>query len=221
MIHDISRKPRAFAIDFALRTCEGEEIHAGDLENMDGTLNLEKWLIETTDASQWIMEIEGAGQLINISNPDSLSMELYTSRGSFISSGNRLEHLLLDGVNYKLFITGATRVTLRPANTTSAVSEFDNELPGEIRLEQNYPNPFNPTTTISYTLPSDSQVQLMIYDITGRTIQTLLYTSQPAGSYNRQWNSTDELSHQLYTGVYFCRLQAGNFSQTIKMLYLP
>ena len=220
-IHDLSRKPRAFTIDFLLRTCEGEAIHAGDLENMDGILDLEKWLIETTDASQWTTDIEGAGQLINISNSDSLLMELYTSDGSYISYGNYLDYLLLDGTSYKLFITGATQVTLRPAISTISISQHEHKIPGKIKLDQNYPNPFNPITTISYTLPDNSQVQLTIYDITGQTIHTLVDASRPAGSYNTQWNGMNELGRQVSTGVYFCRLQAGSFHQTIKMVYLP
>ena len=220
-IHDLSRQPRTFAINFLLRTCEGEEIHAGDLENMNGTLGLEKWLIETTDASQWIMDIEGADQLINISNSDSLLMELYTSEDVFISSSNNLEYLLLDGTSYKLFISGATQVTLRPAISTSSISQPNQDLPRNIQLGQSYPNPFNPITTISYTLTEDSQVQLLIYDINGRSIHTILDATQVAGSYNIQWNGMSESGHQVNTGVYFCRLQAGHFHQTIKMVYLP
>ncbi|NQT61348.1 MAG: T9SS type A sorting domain-containing protein [Candidatus Marinimicrobia bacterium] len=94
------------------------------------------------------------------------------------------------------------------------------EVPVKMHLHQNYPNPFNPTTTISYSVPSMSGVTLKVYDIAGRNITTLRDTHQPAGNYSLQWNGVDQSGNQVSTGVYFARLDAGEFSQTIKMLYI-
>lgn len=82
-------------------------------------------------------------------------------------------------------------------------------------LDQNYPNPFNPNTTISFTIPSKVFVTLKVFDIMGRTITTIVSKELSAGNYIEQWHAAD-----LSSGVYFYRLQAGNFVQTKKLLLL-
>lgn len=93
-------------------------------------------------------------------------------------------------------------------------------LPVTFMLKQNYPNPFNPTTTIRYGLPEDTDVLLHIYDIAGREVKTLVSTSQAAGWYTVQWNGTSYDGTTVGTGMYFARIQAGDFSQVMKMVYL-
>ena len=93
-------------------------------------------------------------------------------------------------------------------------------LPQDFILKQAYPNPFNPSTTISYFLPEQSTAILTVYDVQGRQITTLQDGIKAPGSYKVQWNGVDQSGNPVSTGVYFCRLQAGNFSQTIKMVYL-
>ncbi len=92
--------------------------------------------------------------------------------------------------------------------------------PQSYRLLQNYPNPFNPTTTIRYNLPEAGLVNLFIYDLRGRIIKSLQTEYQSSGNYKVQWNGINDVGTQVSTGVYFCRLEAGPFSQTIKMVYL-
>jgi hypothetical protein len=81
------------------------------------------------------------------------------------------------------------------------------------RLGQNYPNPFNPTTAINYQLSADSFVTLGVIDILGREVSSLVHAEQPAGSYRVEFNASTRTS-----GVYFARLQAGEFSKTIKLI---
>lgn len=84
------------------------------------------------------------------------------------------------------------------------------------RLEDNYPNPFNPSTTISYQLALDSQVDLSIYNLLGQRVSTLVSQKQPAGTYNVEWNASD-----LPSGVYFYQLQTGSgFVQSKKLVLL-
>ncbi|NQT61840.1 MAG: DUF2341 domain-containing protein [Candidatus Marinimicrobia bacterium] len=94
------------------------------------------------------------------------------------------------------------------------------KLPSKYSMSQNHPNPFNPTTTISYDLPEQSIVKLTVFNIRGQEVMTLLDASEPPGYYEVQWNGLDRSGNQVSTGVYFCRLEAGSFSQTIKMVYL-
>jgi len=93
-------------------------------------------------------------------------------------------------------------------------------VPNEYTLFQNCPNPFNPITQIEYNLPKDGNVSLIIYDLLGRQIKTLVDRSQSAGNHDVTWNGKDEAGIGVGTGLYIYRLQAGKFTQTRKMLFL-
>jgi len=93
-------------------------------------------------------------------------------------------------------------------------------IPDGYTFHQNYPNPFNPTTTISYSLPEQSLVKLTVFDIRGQEVMMLQDSEKPPGNYEVQWNGLDQQGNQVSTGVYFARLQAGDYSQTIKMVFL-
>lgn len=90
----------------------------------------------------------------------------------------------------------------------------------QLELSQNYPNPFNPFTSISYRTPENSEVMLYVYDVIGRKVATLVNQSQAAGSYTVQWNGTYDNGSPVGTGVYFTKIQAGDYSEVIKMVYL-
>ena len=100
------------------------------------------------------------------------------------------------------------------------LDESNSQLPTSYGLQQNYPNPFNPTTKISYALPERSEVSMIIYDIRGQTVIDLVRDNLTAGYYDIKWNGIDHSGNPVCTGVYFCRLQAGDYSKTIKMVYL-
>ncbi len=96
-------------------------------------------------------------------------------------------------------------------------------LPRAFSLMQNAPNPFNPSTTISYSLPKDTEpvrVKLTVYDIRGRTVSVLADRVQDGGDYTVNWDGTDEAGRQVASGVYFYRLRAGSFTATRKMVML-
>ncbi|MCH8305801.1 MAG: T9SS type A sorting domain-containing protein [Candidatus Marinimicrobia bacterium] len=82
-------------------------------------------------------------------------------------------------------------------------------------LKQNYPNPFNPVTNISYSIPRDSKVSLIIYNLRGQKVAQLVNSNERAGNYKVTWNASDVSS-----GIYFYRLQAGDYIKTRKMVYL-
>lgn len=104
---------------------------------------------------------------------------------------------------------------------TSVVTTVDekSEVPKKFSLEQNYPNPFNPSTSIRYTIPENRNyeeiVQLKIYDLLGREVATLVNEKEPAGNYEVVYNAST-----LPTGIYFCQLQHGEFTETKKLLLL-
>ncbi len=95
----------------------------------------------------------------------------------------------------------------------SPVIEVEAGMPRTFELGQNYPNPFNPSTVISYQLPVASEVSLKVYDVLGREVATLANGRQEAGRYSVSFNASGFAS-----GVYFYRLQAGQFVQTRKMM---
>jgi tetratricopeptide (TPR) repeat protein len=90
-----------------------------------------------------------------------------------------------------------------------------NTIPDEYSLSQNYPNPFNPITKINYELPKDGLVKLVIYDILGREIKTLVNELKQAGRYTVEFNGNGFAS-----GVYFYRIQSGNFVQVKRMVLI-
>jgi hypothetical protein len=103
---------------------------------------------------------------------------------------------------------------------TSAGTETVVELtPKDFSLEQNYPNPFNPSTVINYKLADREFVSLKVYDLLGNEISTLVNEEKPAGNYRVEFNPSAGSLH-LANGVYFYRLQAGNFIETKKMILL-
>jgi hypothetical protein len=99
----------------------------------------------------------------------------------------------------------------------SKAVEVNVETPQEFRLAQNYPNPFNPSTVISYQLPMDGNVTLKVYDMLGNEIATLVNQFQRAGSYNYTFSI---IHYTLSSGVYYYRLQSGNFVQTKKFILM-
>ncbi|MFN3395154.1 MAG: T9SS type A sorting domain-containing protein, partial [Candidatus Thermochlorobacter sp.] len=84
----------------------------------------------------------------------------------------------------------------------------------EYKLEQNYPNPFNPTTNIKYSIRSAGLVSLKVYDLLGREVATLVNQVQQPGEYQVTFNA----SNLTASGMYIYRLQAGNFTRTMKMM---
>ncbi|MCK4694493.1 MAG: T9SS type A sorting domain-containing protein [Candidatus Cloacimonetes bacterium] len=84
----------------------------------------------------------------------------------------------------------------------------------------NYPNPFNAHTTISYSIPSDGNVELIIYNIKGQKVKTLINGIQPSGVYNVTWNGKDEIGKDVTSGIYFYKLRTQQNELTRKMLLL-
>ena len=91
--------------------------------------------------------------------------------------------------------------------------EFESSLPAFTSLSQCYPNPFNASTVIEYQLPEDSDVKLEVYNLIGEKVATLVDSKQQAGYRSVLWDASDVSS-----GIYFCRLTAGDFAETKRMM---
>jgi len=114
---------------------------------------------------------------------------------------------------------------------SSILENYADELPTEFQLYQNYPNPFNPETTIRYSIPVETRhsasggsslqhVTLKVYDVLGREVVTLVNEYKQAGTYNEKFNVKTRHGASLQSGVYFYRLQVGDYSETKKMLLI-
>jgi hypothetical protein len=83
-----------------------------------------------------------------------------------------------------------------------------------------YPNPFNPSTTISYDMPNEAFVSVVIYDAIGQEVRRLVSEQAPAGRYRVQWDALDSQGRAVGSGVYIAKVEAGSFSNSQKMLLL-
>lgn len=93
------------------------------------------------------------------------------------------------------------------------IQTISNEVPSAFSLEQNYPNPFNPATKIKFSIAKQQQVELKVYDITGRGIASLLNQQLYAGVYEYEWNASN-----MPSGIYLYSIKAGEYSSTKKMV---
>ena len=104
---------------------------------------------------------------------------------------------------------------LNPLNTNQ-----EELLPIQYALHQNYPNPFNPITTLRYELPENSRVNIIIYDMLGRQVKTLINQTQDAGYRSIIWDATNDYGKPVSAGIYLYQIQAGEYLQTKKMVLL-
>jgi hypothetical protein len=93
-------------------------------------------------------------------------------------------------------------------------------LPTTFAVSPNYPNPFNPTTTIKYQLPQTSDVQLVIYNVLGQKVRTLVNARVEAGYHSIEWNGRNEVGQQAATGIYIYRFSANEYLKVQKMMLL-
>lgn len=108
-------------------------------------------------------------------------------------------------------------------DSTAPVSIAENRskrAPSEFELQQNYPNPFNPSTTIGYSIPVSSAVEISIYNVQGQLVKSLTNQEQTAGTYQVRWNGTDDHGAPVSGGIYFYRLKAEHHAQFRRMILL-
>jgi endo-1,4-beta-xylanase len=98
--------------------------------------------------------------------------------------------------------------------TISSIAE-SNQIPLEFYLSNNYPNPFNPSTTINFDLPKNCNVKLVVYDVMGRKVAEILKANMNAGHHNVTYNAS-----KLSSGLYYYRLEAGEFVSVKKMMLI-
>lgn len=106
-------------------------------------------------------------------------------------------------------------IVLKSSSIVLGLNEHNPLTPGKFQLYQNYPNPFNPETKINYDVPKNSHVKLVVYDVLGKEIKTLVNENKTSGKYTVSFNGIS-----LPSGVYFYRIQAGNYVAVKKMVLI-
>ena len=124
------------------------------------------------------------------------------------------------------YVTGTVENVVVNADQTTTVNfnivgvgTDDEVIPATLTaLLGNYPNPFNPSTTISYSVKDPSPVKLVIYNVKGQKVKTLIDNNQTNGNYKIVWNGKDDNNKAVASGVYYYRMTAGKYLSTKKML---
>jgi hypothetical protein len=159
----------------------------------------------------WNTVVEGLQSLMDV------NWTVYKTSNSGLPD-NRVFAIAIDGQGNKWIGTyGGGLAVYREGGVILPVEvkNESNEIPTKFSLYQNYPNPFNPSTTIEFYIPERTNVKLVIYDILGREIETLIDKELEPGKYKINFTATN-----LPSGVYFYRLQAGNFIEQKKMILI-
>ena len=120
-----------------------------------------------------------------------------------------------------MFFTPVGSATGRLGAGVTAVEEVASfGTPDSYHLSDAYPNPFNPETTIEFDVPVDGRVAIDVYNAAGQLVKSLVNQDLNAGAYTSTWNGTAEDNQQVASGVYFYRMQAGDFTDTRAMTLL-
>ena len=192
----------------------------------NGTANAEVWRVDPP--RELVADASGDSVFLSWQAPQSVGpldeFEYYlvyengTVRDTVLTESYRLRLFLAGEYEYEItaFYTGGESVASNSVTIIYTSADENNvALPTRFALHSAYPNPFNPSTQLRFDVPSASQVSLRIFDLTGREVTTLVDGRREPGVYRTTWNAGS-----LATGVYFARLDAGDFTQTQKLLLL-
>ncbi len=134
----------------------------------------------------------------------------YTASGTLHNSG---------GVPQKI-VSDLESEVVELITTTSVEGAHSNSLPTDFELKQNFPNPFNPNTTIQFDLPQTIHVSLKIYNTLGQEIRNLIDNVIPAGENLIIWDGKNNVGQLVSSGIYFIRLQSGDFIDIKRMMFI-
>ncbi len=162
------------------------------------------------------------GGLINISETENMKVTVTPKTGTLAPGTSQIITVSLDAttVNEGTY-TGQLNITTNGGNITLPIDylvdvERINELPNDYSLSQNYPNPFNPSTKIDFSLPKSDNVKLVVFDLLGRTVTTLVNKNLAAGKYSVIFNAKNSLA----SGIYIYTLKTENFTSTKKLVLM-
>jgi hypothetical protein len=143
------------------------------------------------------------------------TLDIGTNEYARMITGDADEYLITGGVKIGPSANPVQPFLMSYGPTTGINSQGESVLPGKIFLEQNYPNPFNATTTISYSIEKPGMVSIEIYDLLGRSVDTIINETKLSGRHSIIYDAS-----ALPTGVYFYKITAGEQTETGRMMLL-
>lgn len=156
--------------------------------------------------------------------PENLGLYFGIMEGdSLIFDETGISNTIVDEYNNRIYsavVHFSELVVAGNVTITASTDETMSGTPKSFVLHQNYPNPFNPSTSINYTLATPTEVNLTIFDVTGREVMTYAQGYQVEGQYQVVWDGEDHNGTLLSAGVYLCRMKTATHSQTVKMVLL-
>jgi hypothetical protein len=207
------------------------------IENINFTFSTED-IVFNTQYGNMIMGQVGSDDGVTMENT---IIKIKNQNGMTVSEGSvsASQMYMLSGLDQgQLYIISATHDlygTIEEVFTSNAMMSVQNfqfssspltadedidQIPTSLALEQNFPNPFNPVTNLRYTVSEQELVYISVYNMRGNLVKNLVNTSQSPGIKTVRWDATDSQGNTVSAGVYLYKIQAGNFSQTKKMILL-
>jgi uncharacterized protein (TIGR02145 family) len=159
--------------------------------------------------------IQDAGEISVINTNSRLTLNYSVN----LDPGEHLKWVFMTNSGKEHILNGTGEITL-PPETKGMSLEKRAIFPDVYALYQNYPNPFNPVTKITYQLPEESYVAVTIYNLAGQKVTTLVDGRRSAGFHAVDWYGENSKGESVASGLYFFRIEAENFSKTLKMLLL-
>ena len=143
-------------------------------------------------------------------NSSGINLEI-EEKGSFSPTSN----LAIE--TYPIFVEQRYQLLVHYENLEKGKG---NLLPSSFKLHQNYPNPFNPTTTIKYDIPKLSEVRIVVHDLMGRQVATLLNDTKPAGYHKVIWDGTNQFGDDVSSGMYTFSIHSKEYNFSKKMIFI-
>ena len=178
-------------------------------------------LAEDSQGNLWI------GSCDEVTRFDGVNWTVHNADNSELPPSAHIECLATDAqgnlwvgtLGEGLFVYREGGVIL-PGTPTAVEERRSAEVPLAFSLHQNYPNPFNPETTISYDVAKPGTVCLSVYALTGQLVRTLVEDERSAGSYSVLWDGRDGAGRDVGSGVYLCRMEAGDYHAARKLVFV-
>ena len=183
-----------------------------ELSNIGGEIL--NYTISFSDAPEWL-EADPISGSLNAGEMDEITLS-FDSNG--LETGQYSSSMVIEN--------GVSGQTVVPVILTVNPTGVNENLPAKTELTGNYPNPFNPITNIQFSLKDESQVSLMIYNVRGQKVKTLVQDEMQAGYHSVIWNGTDEVGKSVSSGVYFSKFDSddnnnsGRYTSVKKVILL-
>jgi Zn-dependent metalloprotease len=195
----------------------------------EATIKYDRWYSNTTGADPnndtWVVDVsnDGGFSWTNVESNQSNQNKWHTVSvdidAIFGSPGNvRLRFRASDLNSGSIVEAGVDEIRiLQSSGDPTDAPNLGAPAPARLALDQNQPNPFRPETRISFAVPSRSNVELKVYNVSGQEVRTLVNDTKPAGAYDVRWDGRDAAGQRVASGVYFYRIVADGQSLTKKM----